>query len=444
MTAREESQTGMPGAEFTVTAPGRVNLLGEHTDYNGLPVLPMAIEPHIQIQGTVREDRHVRVRSVDTDEWIDIPLESPMPKHSQGHWVNYVKAGLSGVLENPAERNRDALNGCDLLVSGTIPQGVGLSSSSALVVASALALLGANGRTFERLALAERMAAAEHYVGTRGGGMDQAACLCGEPGGLLKIDFFPLRVEPITLPESVRVVICDSTVRAKKSENALLAYNLRAVECRFAGMLLRAHLQRQGQPADCERLGDLFRAPWNLTYDDLTQLVREALRDEYRYREIVELTGEEERVVGILTDYAFEDTNDYDAMLFACGKRYRHIVSDGRRVERSREALRAGDVRTFGDLMNDGQRSARGDFEISCPELDRLTEAARDAGALGARLTGAGFGGCSVNLVRADEVEAFRERMEDDFYAHAVHEPGDSTERIFVSAPGSGAAVQQM
>ncbi len=443
MTARAENDSGMPGTEFTVTAPGRVNLLGEHTDYNGLPVLPMAIEPHIRICGTVREDRHVRVRSADTDEWIDIPLESPIPKHPQGHWVNYVKAGLSGLLENPDEPDRHELRGCDLLVSGTIPQGVGLSSSSALVVASALALLGANGRTFDRLALAERMAAAEHYVGTRGGGMDQAACLCGEPGSLLKIDFFPLHVEPIALPESVAVVICDSTVRARKTENALQAYNLRAVECRFAGMLLRAHLQRQGQVADCERLGDLFGPPWNLTYDGLTQLVREALRDEYRYREIVELLGDEERVAEILTDYSFADTSGYNAMLFACGKRYRHIVSDGLRVERSREALRAGDVRTFGELMNEGQRSARDDFEISCPELNQLTEAARDAGALGARLTGAGFGGCTVNLVRTAEMEAFCGRMRDSFYAQMTHQPDDGAERIFVSAPGIGAAVRQ-
>ncbi len=428
-------------AEFVIHAPGRVNLLGEHTDYNGLPVLPMALDFTVTIYGCTRPDDQVRVWSDQFhDEEAQFSLRPPLPKHERGHWCNYIKAGMQGVLSDFLQ-HESSVHGCDLLMTGDIPQGVGLSSSSALVVASALALLRANHREFDRTALAECMAAAEHYVGTRGGGMDQATCLLGREKHLLKIDFFPLRVKPVPLPDSVTVVICDSLVRARKTENALQGYNKRAVECRFASMLLKRFLEEHNQSSDFQRLGDLTQPPWNFTYFDIENLIQEALQEEYSFSQICEQLRNEQQIRSILEDYSFTEESEYEAMVFACGKRYRHIISDGIRVERSVECLANGDLHTFGRLMNEGQESARNHFEISCPELDELIEAARRNGALGSRLTGAGFGGCTVNLVFSNEADNFVQSMYRDYYRD---KKSGMEGAVFLSKPAEGARVVKL
>ncbi|MEW6237662.1 MAG: galactokinase [Candidatus Omnitrophota bacterium] len=424
---------------FTVYAPGRVNLLGEHTDYNGLPVLPMAIDRRIRVYGAPRMDAMVAASREDIpQESVEFALRSPIPKHPQGHWINYVKAGMQGVLDSLTQSETQEIRGCDLMVSGTIPQGVGLSSSSALVVASALALLKANRIDRPPIALAEQMAEAEHYTGTRGGGMDQAACLLSRAGHLLKIDFFPLRAAPVSLPDGVTVVICDSLIRAKKSETALKAYNLRALECRFAVLLLRRFLHRKGDPADFQRLGDLLLPPWNLGYPELARLAEEALKDSYGYSELCSALGDEEAIRSLLLDYSFDD--DGENLSFACGKRFRHVIRDAQRVELGKRLLQERNVRGFGRLMNEGHDSARNDFEISRPELDRLTEAAREQGALGSRLTGAGFGGCTVNLVYSDEAERFRQAMYESCYAMTQPKP-PIEETVLNTDPADGAQV---
>lgn len=427
---------------FEIQAPGRVNLLGEHTDYNGLPVLPMAIEPCIRIRGQVREDRVVRARLLSESAWEIFELSHQIPKHPQGHWMNYIKAGMSGVLNGCIPDVVMGMRGCELEISGNIPQGVGLSSSSALVVASALALLRANEQPYIPLALAEQLAQAEQYVGTRGGGMDQAVCLCGLAGHLLKIDFFPLCVIPVPLPETVTVVICDSLVCAKKTENALHAYNLRAVECKVAARLLRNYLIHQHHPADFQRVGDLLRSPWQLTYSEAIQLINNALKEYYTYNELVEAFGNDRQLNTLLKDYSFTEPAHYSQLTFACGKRYRHVLTDAWRVERSAELLRQGDIAAFGQLMCEGQDSARDDFEISCPELDRLTAMAISNGALGSRLTGAGFGGCTVNLVPCNEVEAFVERMSEYYRSNARAGERQMEELVFTSSPGNGATIR--
>ena len=425
---------------FTIHAPGRVNLLGEHTDYNGLPVLPMAIQKTITLEGAERNDRHIRAWALDVSpDPVEFDLEPTIPKHPQGHWINYVKAGIQGILDSLSLEEQKNLHGCDIVISGTIPLGVGLSSSSALVTGSALAFLETNRLPIDRVPLAERMAAAEHYVGTRGGGMDQATCLLGQKGHALKIDFFPLRANPVPLPDSTTIVVCDSRVRAKKTENALRLYNLRAVECRFAAMLLRAFLQSKDIPSDFQRLGDLFNSPWNYTYEDLIRLIAEGIQDMYSYQEICDQLVDEDEIRCILTDYSFENEREFSSMRFACGKRFRHIVTDGMRVEQSAKILHEGNAAEFGRLMNQGQVSARDDFEISCPELDRLVELALKFGALGARLTGAGFGGCTVNLVERNKAGAFVQNMRQAYYPDS----NPSDESIFTSKPGPGAVIKR-
>ncbi len=422
---------------FVVRAPGRVNLLGEHTDYNGLPVMPMAIHQHIIITVRPRDDHQVNVWAMEYQlEKAEFTLESPLPKHPQGHWSNYVKAGMQAVLNEFSSGKK--LKGCDILITGDIPQGVGLSSSSAIVTGSAVALLHTNGISYDSIELADKMAKAEHYVGTRGGGMDQAVCLLGEKDHLLKIDFFPLHVQPVSLPRNVTFVICNSLVRAKKTENALQGYNKRAVECRFASMLLKKYLEQNNQPSDFERLGDLLHSPWNYSYKKLASLADKALKDSYTYSDLCSEFGDENPIKTMLEDYSFIDEKDYTNMNFYCGKRYRHIITDGWRVERSVDLLKQGDVEGFGQLMYEGHTSARDDFEISCPELNRLADISRKNGALGARLTGAGFGGCTVNLVRRRKAERLVKNVMAEFYSEK-----DSSARnaVFVSEPSNGVDI---
>ena len=175
---------------FIIKVPGRVNLIGEHTDYNGFPVLPISISCFISAIGAPRTDRSIHIRNIDSRfPYTVFDLSQSIPHSPDGDWANYVKAAvqsLSSVLENTP-------SGMNVLFQGTIPQSAGLSSSSALVIASALALLAANRHQMNPLELAELMAVGEHYVGTQGGGMDQAICLLGKKCKAVKIDFFPTR-----------------------------------------------------------------------------------------------------------------------------------------------------------------------------------------------------------------------------------------------------------
>ena len=234
---------------WQVIAPGRVNLIGEHTDYNGLPVLPIAIDRGIRIDFRVTGESMVRLDNASTRfEPFEFRLDRPIEAAAQGDWSNYVRAAARGLLDHGIALPR----GVTGRVTGNVPIASGLSSSSALVVAAALALLKANGvvvggvsglegypavptgPALSRLELAALMARAERFVGLQGGGMDQAACLHGIAGHALRIDFEPLRVSPVVVPGGWRWVVASSLVRAEKSAGAREAYNERARECREA------------------------------------------------------------------------------------------------------------------------------------------------------------------------------------------------------------------
>ncbi|MBN2287750.1 MAG: hypothetical protein JXQ83_00360, partial [Candidatus Glassbacteria bacterium] len=220
-----------PGIEqvSVLRAPGRVNLIGEHTDYNGLPVMPMAIDYDMMVAVSPRDDLKVRVVNPEFPD-RNFELASKIPRYETGDWGNYVKAGLQGIVDEFG--TLDGLRGFDACFSGSVPVGAGLSSSSTLVVAAAIALLEVSGIELEPIALAERMARAEWYVGTQGGGMDHAASILGEKGKALKIDFFPLRVMPVSLPEGYTVVVANSLLVAAKTQNTRMQYNLRPAVCR--------------------------------------------------------------------------------------------------------------------------------------------------------------------------------------------------------------------
>ena len=418
---------------FIIRSPGRVNLLGEHTDYNGLPVLPMAIDRCIVIAGRTRDDQTMHViSSHHQNESITFDLCPSIPKHPQGHWANYVKAGVQGIISNICSDDQiKDLSGCDIFLSGDIPLASGLSSSSALVVASALALLDANQISIDPRVLAEWMAEAEWFVGTRGGGMDQAACLLGRSDHLLKIDFFPLKVTPVPWHPDYTVVICDSGVQAKKTEGALQAYNLRSAECQLAKQLINNHLKQAGQNITINRLGDLLHPSHSYTYDDLNELIQHALQDSYSLEEIISILSNEKAVLDILNDCSIPTDANQE---FHCGKRYRHIVTDGWRVEQSQTYLSNQDMHSFAECMRLGHQSARDDFEISCPQLDQLVELALQNGAIGARLTGAGFGGSTVNIVHNKKIDSFISKMQSTYY---LDQPVTNQESILITKPSN-------
>ncbi|HOE10771.1 MAG TPA: galactokinase [bacterium] len=441
-------QTYGRACDFVVRAPGRVNLIGEHTDYNGFPVLPMSLEQAIYAAVGIRADKVVQIRNVDSryPEFTFV-LENQVLPGDAGDWGNYVKAGIQGIIDwekNPKPLTE--LHGFDCLISGTIPPGSGLSSSSALVVASALAFLEANKIVYERASLAERLAFAEHYVGTQGGGMDQAICLLGEAGHALKIDFFPLRASPVPLSEGWSIVICNSLIRAEKTKAAMRLYNRRPIECRIAAAMLEE--QRFGSHGNCARLSQLI-GPECRPKDLLEQAMAFFHEEGYSWAEIAAFLKEDPDEVGsrlgrMRNGSVFGETEDG----FQLRKRVRHVLTEAMRVEQSFEALLSGDVLGFAELMNDSHRSCRDDYEISCPELDVLVQVARMSGAEGARLTGAGFGGCTVNLVRDENVGDFRAGIWEEYVQRyliwkrpELGESVDSGDMLSISRPARGAEI---
>jgi N-acetylgalactosamine kinase len=335
----------------------------------------------------------------------------------------------------------DPARGFRAVYSGNIPDAAGLSSSSALVVVSGLVFLTANGTPYDPLALADLLARAERYVGTESGGMDQAISLLGQPGKALRIDFFPLRARPVSLPAGYTFVISHSLVRASKSAEARAQYNLRVVECRLACALAAQAIScTTGRSVTAERLSNLAPEKLFLPAEEAERIVHEALGENpWSSGEIAKKLG---KTVKQLSDSycRLQDGSPVPepASGFKLWKRYRHVTSEARRVEQAVQALEQGDVQRFGDLMNESHASCRDDYEVSCPELEALVAIARDHGALGARLTGAGFGGSSVNLVALSQTNQFMEAMKREFYAGRIQEKITS-EVLFETAAAGGA-----
>ena len=410
---------GRADAQWQAFAPGRVNLIGEHTDYNGLPVFPIAIDRGVRIAFSVTDEPVVRLDSpVARFDPFAFQLKRPIEAAGQGDWSNYVRAPARGLMEHGVRLRRGIVG----TVTGDVAIAAGLSSSSALVVASALALLKANGvpvqsaepataapdgsarskatggrRSLARLELAALMARAERFVGLEGGGMDQAACLHGRVGHALRIEFEPLRVTPVAVPEGWRWVVASSLVRAEKSGGAREAYNERARQCREALGVVGG----KGGGAAVSAYRDL------VAEDDLDGLLRRA-----------------RRALG--------------PVLF---RRFRHVVTEGRRVAQAEVAMRDGDMGRFGDLMVRSHESLRDDYEVSTDELDAIVEAALGAGAAGARLTGAGFGGCAVVLCDDRSVAPVMAALAARFYAPYLGRP-PTGEEMFAVRAGGGAGIQ--
>ena len=338
-------------------APGRVNLIGEHTDYNDGFVMPAAIGFYTWIAAGPGPDRTLHVRSEEFRETIDLPLDS-LGGPPRKHWSDFVR-GVAAVLQSEGF----ALSGASLIIQGQVPMGAGLSSSASLEVATGLALLATSQKRVPPLDLVKICQRAEHeYVGTRCGIMDQFIAVFAISSHALMIDCRSLESESLSIPDDARLVICNSMV---KHELASGEYNRRREECE-AGV----KVFRKNSPT--------VHALRDVNQEDLAEHAAE------------------------LSDVVY--------------RRCRHVISENQRVLDAAQALRSGDLSRFGRLMYESHRSLQQDYEVSSSELDLLVDIASSCeGVYGSRMTGGGFGGCTITLVRSGSVEAFREKVTQEY-----------------------------
>lgn len=358
-------------------APGRVNLIGEHTDYNGGFVLPMAIDRSTLVAAAPREDRLVNVHSLNREEGFTFDLDNPGEKR-RGLWLDYVE-GVARALESRGV----TLRGADMMLVSDVPEGAGLSSSAALEVSAGLALASLAGAQVDPVTLALSGQQAEHtYVGTMCGIMDQFVAALGREGHALLIDCRTLEASPVPLDTSkVCVAITDTNVKHELSGSE---YNARRAECEEGVRLLRRFLP------GIEQLRDVTVEDFERHAGELPEVVR---------------------------------------------RRCRHVVTEDARTLAAADALRRGDLQEVGRLMRLSHESLRDDYEVSCPELDVLAETAWGVeGVLGSRMTGGGFGGSTVSLVRRERLSEFRRALEAPYEARFGHPP-----TLLVSEPGGGA-----
>jgi galactokinase len=333
-------------------APGRVNLIGEHTDYNGGFVMPAAIGFDTWVAAAPSQAGDFVVYSAQQRQTVKFSAEdNRLPRHD---WTDYVR-GVKVQMERAGIR----CDGVNLLVDGQVPIGAGLSSSAAIEVATALAILEIAGAELDSVSIARLCQRAENeFVGARCGIMDQFTSLHGQCGHAILLDCRSLEYRALPLPADVKLVICNTMV---KHSLAAGEYNARRAECEAC-----VHELSKVHPG--------ISALRDVSEDDI-------LRAANRLPEPL-------------------------------ARRARHVVRENARVVQAAEALEAGNMQRFGELMYQSHVSLRDDYQVSCRELDVMVELAKEQpGIIGARMTGGGFGGCTINLVQHDAVGEFVERV---------------------------------
>jgi galactokinase len=359
-------------------APGRVNLLGEHTDYNDGFVMPCAIGFSTRVAISSRQDRKLVIRSEEFSEQFEFDLDN-LPTRGKGVWSDYV-LGVAVMLRQIGHPTP----GASLLVRGEVPIGAGLSSSAAIEVASALALMSLNGAALPLPEVAKLCQRAENvFIGARVGIMDQFVSCLGKAGHALLLDCRSLEFKLIPIPQNVRLVICNTMV---KHDHANGAYNRRREECDEGVKLL-------------SRWYPKIRALRDVSVEQLVQHKAEIPETIY--------------------------------------KRCLHVVSENQRVLEGAQYLTDGDVERFGALMQQSHCSLRDLYEVSCRELDVMAEIAQSLnGYCGGRMTGGGFGGCTVNIVRASDAESFAAQISERYQVEIGIKPD-----VYVCSAANGASA---
>ncbi|KAG9230676.1 ribosomal protein S5 domain 2-type protein [Amylocarpus encephaloides] len=465
--------------QFVARSPGRVNIIGEHIDYSLYSVLPMAITADVilAVRAIEEEERSdfytIKVSNVQGSKFpsheFKIPLTAVDIDAKVHEWTNYFKSGLRGALELLRQKRGSKFLkpvSMEILMDGTVPAGGGLSSSAAFVSASALAVMYANGeKSVDKKELTELAIVSERAVGVNSGGMDQSASVLSLRGSALFVSFTPtLTAQPIKFPHTtpeLSFVIAQSFVQADKHVTGPVCYNLRVVECSLAAAYLNAVLSKStgSLPSDSGPLGislnGLHRKHFDLSTksieDQLTELI--SLTSSTLTREQGYTREEIAPIIGMTVDELnarFTCTFPVRASHFKLRQRALHVFSEALRVLQFMSLLSSPPSldetynRKLGDLMNETQDSCRDVYECSCPELDQLCTIARRAGSYGSRLTGAGWGGCSVHLVPAGKVEAVKTAWEEEYYSKMKLSDEQREAAVVVSKPGSGSAILEV
>jgi galactokinase len=361
-------------------APGRVNLIGEHTDYNDGFVMPAAIGFRTLVAVSSRADQKLVIRSENYSDQVEFDLDH-LPAKRANHWSDYAIGVVKMLLESGQK-----LKGMNLLVEGDVPQGAGLSSSASIEVAVGYALMdlvdGGNASSttdLTQLALLCQRAENE-FVGARCGIMDQFVASHGKRGHTLMLDCRSLEYGLLPLPQDAVLAICNTMVKHSIAKGE---YNQRRSECETGVRILAQHLP------NVRSLRDVTLADIESCRDDLPEVV---------------------------------------------SRRCRHVVTENKRVLQAAAALHRGDLNGFGKLMLASHRSLREDFEVSCPELDLMVELAESLdGVYGARMTGGGFGGCAIALIDAAHINAFQQTVGESYERSTGSKP-----EIYVCSAADG------
>ncbi len=374
-----KTQFGIPPVHVA-SAPGRVNLIGEHTDYNNGYVFPVAINRRTIVAASLRNDEKIRMHTHNFNSSVEIDLAS-LQRTKEKSWSNYIKGVASVLLENGTE-----LQGADILINSDIPNGAGLSSSAALEMATAYALLALNNITMPPLDIINVCHNAEfEFVGVHCGIMDQFISCMGKKDHALFLDCESLKYEHVRIPAGCSLIVCDTKVKRKLASSE---YNIRRQQCSEGAHLLS------------------YVVPSVKTLRDIS-------------------VKQFEQHKGKLGDIIL--------------KRCRHVIYENERVQHSVAALKRNDLPEFGKLMYQSHMSLKNDYEVSCAELDAVVDICAEVdGVYGARMTGAGFGGAAICLVDKQQAEEVVKRLAREYPQKTGHAPA-----IQVCTVEDGARVER-
>lgn len=447
--------------DFYARVPGRVNLIGEHIDYCGYPVLPMALEQDIIVAaGFIKEHKlYLRNTTCKYDK-IDFEIkpctEIIIKADSDGKpfWYNYVLCGVKGALEH---LNNKVISGLRLCIDGNIPPASGLSSSSALVSAVCLAFLYAQNENLNKKEIASLCANCERYIGTQGGGMDQAIAFLAEKYCAQYISWNPLKATKVVLPEDATFVVAHSLAEVNKA--ATNDYNERVIECRLAAKILSLDSQRPKTDHTIITLSQVQKL-LNKSLEDMVNLVKCILPKDiylkYEVCKMLEITEDD-------MDEFYLTPNTRHLNEFKLKQRALHVYGEAMRVEEFRKIcaqsmngktngsangvtfeskVNKNDVLSnLGELMSKSHESLKTLYECSHKNLDLLVEISRELN-VHSRLTGAGWGGCIVALCPRAKVNEYIEKLVDEFYVkHCKIDKAKAKSYVFATSPNYGAVI---
>ncbi|XP_028166427.1 N-acetylgalactosamine kinase [Ostrinia nubilalis] len=448
--------------QFIVKVPGRVNIIGEHIDYCGYPVLPLALEQDILIGGKPIDVQELHLRNTNKKyikystkllsfEDLDIKADET----GKPYWYNYVLCGIKGAIEY---LNNEIVGGLQLCIDGNIPPASGLSSSSALVSAACLSFLYAQKVYPSKTEIASLCAKSERYIGTQGGGMDQAIAFLAEKYSAQYITFDPLQAKPVSLPENAVFVVAHSLAEANKA--ATNDFNRRVIECRLAAKILAVS---NGASLD-QKIINLSQVQKNLnkSLDEMISLVDEFLcKNSYTKNEVCDMLNITEKELNDI--YLTPNTKHLSE--FKLRQRALHVYKEAMRVESFRKICEDNfsngsckngtngsshtngnsgslePISVLGTLMTESHESLKKLYECSHVNLDRLVDISK-AMNVHSRLTGAGWGGCIVALCPKEIVDNYIETLVDKFYVQYCNiDKNEALAYVFATTPSHGAVI---